>query len=329
MTDLKKAMDRVVHESPTHGPVLVAELVRLLEEDARHTHEIEMFLRGGPTALDVAEAHRENAERDLRAAREKLQIAEQAIEVKQPGFDMYYHQLFREQMALRKTAENDLAMAHRVVENKDEELKNAVRIGCENITRRETADAKVAGLILQLAAARADLVDSYHDHSKTEIERQDMQHERDEYVDDRDAWRRRALGAEERIADQPRHDSEKYAQMTAHTYKIMEHAQQLFEALCTSEKDRDDWKRDSLMWSKAWERDQVHAENKALKGTAYAARLIEAMNKAARKICVKCREGVLLCGKPGTYRHESTADDRCRAEAIWLARDEAASTIKS
>lgn len=36
---------------------------------------------------------------------EKLQIAEQTIEVKQPGFDMYYHQLFAKEMEKRKAAE--------------------------------------------------------------------------------------------------------------------------------------------------------------------------------------------------------------------------------
>lgn len=48
-----------------------------------------------------------------------------------------------------------------------------------------------------------------------------------------------------------------------------------------------------------------------------------AFQKAAKKICRWCREGVLLCGPDGVYDHETTAkDSRCKAEALWLARDE-------
>jgi hypothetical protein len=63
--------------------------------------------------MTVEELEKDNTRlrEELAAAKERLQIAEQTIEVKQPGFDMYYHGLFREQMALRKTAEKELAEA--------------------------------------------------------------------------------------------------------------------------------------------------------------------------------------------------------------------------
>jgi hypothetical protein len=154
MKGLKIALERVVHESPVHGPVLVAEYQRVREiarmeelercdpngtwydvaqaalgkvaafeqAEAKRAHEIAAVLLGGPSRVDVAEAHRENAERDLKAAREKLQVAEQAIEVKQPGFDMYYHQLFAKEMEARKRVERELAEVRAYVKRANEQL---------------------------------------------------------------------------------------------------------------------------------------------------------------------------------------------------------------
>lgn len=43
--------------------------------------------------------------------------------------------------------------------------------------------------------------------------------------------------------------------------------------------------------------------------------------KQARKVCSLCRDNVLLCGPQGAYRHETTGDDACLAEGIYLVRD--------
>lgn len=75
--------------------------------------EIETLKQEDSENLKILFAEREGrrkAEAENAELKKELQIARQAIEVKQPGFDMYYHQLFSEQMALRKKAETE-AMA--------------------------------------------------------------------------------------------------------------------------------------------------------------------------------------------------------------------------
>jgi hypothetical protein len=48
--------------------------------------------------------------------------------------------------AAREAMKRDLEMAHRVVDAHKEQAKEAVRIGCENITAREKAEAELAAL---------------------------------------------------------------------------------------------------------------------------------------------------------------------------------------
>lgn len=52
-------------------------------------------------------------------------------------------------------------------------------------------------------------------------------------------------------------------------------------------------------------------------------RLVMAIEDAAKKVCPLCRQGVALCGPKGKYLHETTGPDQCKAEALWLARDDA------
>lgn len=74
MKDLKTAMDRVVHESPLHGPVLVEELMRLLEDEAKREYDVRQFLGAGPTKLEQAEAALRTAEQTWDSERSQHNI---------------------------------------------------------------------------------------------------------------------------------------------------------------------------------------------------------------------------------------------------------------
>lgn len=167
---VRKALDSIERDgcdgkncqTPAH---VLAHAYRALRIELTETHEAVMSL--GP--MCAAEHNRANdiaaqlmdsehysallydklltANRERERLKQDLQIAKQAIEVKQPGFDMYYHELFREQMRLRKAAEVRIAELL-------ERLAKVEPFNNETLTRLQVAEAE-----LKTAMAERELTD--------------------------------------------------------------------------------------------------------------------------------------------------------------------------
>jgi len=179
---VRKALDSIERDgcdgkncqTPAH---VLARAYRALQVELAETHEAVMSL--GPMcaaehnrACDLAAQLMDSehysallydklmtANRDREKLKQDLMDAKQAIEVKQPGFDMYYHGLFREQMGLRKAADAALAVMATErnalmtqVERLLERLAKCEPFNNETLLRLQVAEA-------ELEAAKQGLTD--------------------------------------------------------------------------------------------------------------------------------------------------------------------------